>query len=126
MRSSGVRRPVALSPLSPPVVSDAVMLSVFSSAVVAIILSYCVVVDVASASITTVLPVAAADRVPKWPSIFSIKDAGAPALLLLAVPAVAEGVILWMRVEKCVESKALPRPVVSIDYRSIDLWRGRK
>ena len=80
MHSSGVRRPVALSRFPPPVVADAVMLSVFSSSMEARILSYCRVVDVASAYITTVLPVAASDRAPKWLSNWSINNAGAPAL----------------------------------------------
>ena len=71
---------MTLSRLPPPVVADAAILSVFSSAMVARIFSYCVVADVASASIKMVLPVAAADRAPKWTPNFPIKDAGAPAL----------------------------------------------
>ena len=59
------RRPVELSRVPPPVVADVAMLSVFSSAMEAIILLYCVVVAAASDSITTVLLVAAADRAPK-------------------------------------------------------------
>ena len=47
----------------------------------------------ASASIMMVIPVAVADRAPKWPSNCYMKEAGAPAIWLLGVPAVAEGVI---------------------------------
>ena len=57
---------MALSWLTPPVVADAAMLSVFSSAVEARILTYCVVVSVVSASITSLLLVDTADRAPKW------------------------------------------------------------
>ena len=67
-----------------------------------------------SASITTVLLVAAADREPKCPSNFSIKESGAPAMWILGVPAVVE-VILWMRAAECAEPKALLRPVASLD-----------
>ena len=56
---------MALAQLPPPIVADAVMLRVFSSAMMAITLSYYVVVPVGSASITTVLPVAAEDSAPK-------------------------------------------------------------
>ena len=66
VRLSGVIWSVALSRLLPLVVADAEMLSVFSSAMVARIFLYCVVVAVASASITTVLLMAAADRALKW------------------------------------------------------------
>ena len=69
---------MVLSRLPLPVVTDTEMLRVFSSAMIAIIFLYCVVVAVASASITAVLPVDAADRAPKWPSKCSIKDARAP------------------------------------------------
>ena len=86
-------RLVALSRLPPPVVADSAILSVFGSAMEARILLYCVVVAVASASITTVLLVAAADRAPKWPSNCYMKEAGAPAIWLLGVPTVAKGVI---------------------------------
>ena len=61
----------------PMVVAAAGMLRVFSSAMVTRIFLYCVVVDLASASTTTVIPVDAADRASKWPSNCSIKDAGA-------------------------------------------------
>ena len=80
MHLLGDRRPVALSRLLPLVVVDAAMLIIFSSAIGANFLLYCVMVAVASASIKTVLPVAAADRDPKWPSNFSMKEAGAPTL----------------------------------------------
>ena len=80
VRSSGDRHPVALSRLLPPVVAAAAIIRVYRSAMVHRIFLYCMVVAIASASITTVLPVAAADRDPKWPSNCSIKDIGAPAL----------------------------------------------
>ena len=86
--SSGDGRTVALSRVPPPVVTDAAMLSVFSSSMEARIFSYCVVVAAASASITMVLLVDVADRTPKWTSKFSMKEAGAPAMCLPGVPAV--------------------------------------
>ena len=111
--------------MPPPVVADAAMLSVFGSGMEARILSYFVVVAVASASVTTVLPVAVADRAPKWPSNFSMKEAGAPVIWLLGVPAVAEDVILWTRAAECAEPKVLLWPVTSLDSCSRALWRGR-
>ena len=123
---SGDRRPVALSRLPPLVVADVAMLIVFSSAMGSIILSYCVVAAVAIASITTVLPVAVAERVPKCPSNCSMKEAGAPAMWLPGVPAVAEGVISWTMAAECAEPKALLRPVASLDSYLRALWRGRK
>ena len=67
VRLLGVRQPVVLSRLPPPVVTDAEMMRVFSSDMVDRILSYCMLVAVASAFIATVLPLAAVDRAPKWP-----------------------------------------------------------
>ena len=101
VRLLGYRRPVALSRLLPPVVADSTMLSVFSSAIEERFVLYCVVVAVASASIMTVLLVAEADRAPKWTSDCSMKEAGAPAIWLLGVPAVEEGVIPCTRTEEC-------------------------
>ena len=66
--SSGGGQPVALSRVLPQVVTDAAMLSIFSSAMEARIFLYFVVVAAASYSITEVLPVAATYRAPKWPS----------------------------------------------------------
>ena len=80
MRSSGDGRPVALSHVPPPVVADAAILSVLSLAMEVIILLYCVMVASTSDSITTVLPVAVAERAPKWPSNCSMKEAGAPTM----------------------------------------------
>ena len=78
------------------------------------------VVAVASASITTVLPVAAADMAPKWSSDCSIKDAGALSTWLPAVPAVAEVVMPWMRMAECADPKASPCPVDSLASCLID------
>ena len=71
---------MVLSQVPLPVVADAAKLSVFSSSMESIILLYCVVVAAASDSITTGLPVVAVDRVPKWPSNCSMKEAGEPAM----------------------------------------------
>ena len=117
---------MALSQLPPPVVADAVMLSVCRSAMEARILTYCVVVAVVSASIPTLLLVATADRAPKWLSNCSIKEAGAPTIWLPGDPAVAKGVILWTRAAEYAEPKASLQPVTSLDYRLRALWRGRK
>ena len=74
---------MALSRLPPPVFAASAILRVFSSDMEARSFLYCVAVAVASASITTVLPVAAEDRALKWPLNYSIKDAwGALALTL--------------------------------------------
>ena len=80
VHSSGDGRLVALSRVPLTVVADAAMMRVFSLAMEAIILLYCMVVDAARDSITTVLLVAAADRAPKWPSNCSMKEAGEPAM----------------------------------------------
>ena len=124
VRFSGGGRPVALSHVLPPVIADSVMLSVFSSAIEAIILLYCVVVVAASDSITTVLPLGAADKAPKWTSNCSMKEAREPAMWLPGGPTVVGGEISWTRAAECAEPKSLLRPVVGLDYLSSTLWRG--
>ena len=126
MRLSGDGGPVELSRVLPPVVTDVAMLSVFRSVMEAIILSYCVVVAAASASITTVLPVAAAERALKWPSNYSMKESGAPVMWIPGVPVVVGGEISWMRAAECAEPKTSLRPVTSLHSCSSALWRGRK
>ena len=117
---------MALSRVPPPVVVDAAMLSVLSSAMEAKIMLYCVVVVAASDSIMTVMPVAETDRSPKWLSNYSIKEAGAPAMWLPCGPAVVGGEISWTRAVECAELKASLRPVASLDSCSSALWKGRK
>ena len=90
-RLLGDGQPVALSHVPPMVIADAAMLSVFSSAMEARIVLYCVVVATASDSITAVLLVAAAERAPEWRSNCSTKEAGVPAMWLPGVPAVCVG-----------------------------------
>ena len=118
-------QPVAVSHVPPPVVADAAMLSVFSSAMEARILLYCVVVATSSDSITMVLLVAALDRGPKWKSNCSTKEARAPMTWPPCGPAVVGSDILWKRAAECAEPKASLRPVASLDSCSSDFWRGR-
>ena len=117
---------MALLSVLPPVVADSVMLSVFRSAMEANILLYFVVVAAASDSITTVLPVVAADRAPKWPSKFSMKEAGAPTMWLPCGPTMVGGEISWTRVAELAEPKASLRPVASLNSHLSTLWRVRK
>ena len=80
----------------------------------------------ASPYITTVLPVAMANRVLKWSSNCSMKEAREPVIHLPGVPAMAEGVIFWTMAAECAEPKALLQPVASLYSRSRALRRGRR
>ena len=117
---------MALLRVPPPVVADAAVLSVSSSAMEAKILLYCVVVAAAIDSITAVLTVAAADRAPKWQLNSSMKETGAPTMWLLCGPAVVGGEILWTRAAECAKPKVSLRPVAILNSCLSALWRRRK